>query len=123
MPKTTNHSISRVIKCSKIMTNKELNHTVKLLEELKTIPTWTAVKKTKLKTILDIVTADKYEKVHSNFKTHNRCNSIGQYYIENADHQRRGCLKKYRGKKTLVICIGGNSWSMSNYIITVIETK
>jgi hypothetical protein len=105
------------------MTSKELNKTVQLLDELKTIPTWTAEKKNNLKTIIDLVTAGNHEKVHSNFKTHNRFNTVGQYYIENADHQRRGCLKKYRGKKTIVICIGGNSWSMSNYIIAAVETK
>ncbi len=105
------------------MTSKEFNKTIQLLDELKSIPTWTNEKKNKLKIILDIVTSSNHEKIHSNFKTHNRIYGVGQYYIENADHQRRGCLKKYRGKKTIIICIGGNSWSMNWYIIATEEPK
>jgi hypothetical protein len=103
------------------MTEKELKTVTSLLGLFEDFPTWTKAKRGILNRVLHYLESGRHE-----FFTSNRCihgGYVGDYYIEPKNHNRKGTLKKYRGKKVMVMCVEHGSYNVRYYIVAVIETK
>jgi hypothetical protein len=103
------------------MTEKELETVNSLMGLFEDFPTWTKAKRGILNRVLHYMKSGRHEFFSSNRASH--CAYVGDYYIEPKDHNRRGTLKKYRGKKVMVMCVEHGSYNVRYYIVAVIEKK
>ena len=102
------------------MTNIEFSKVESMLRLFKEYKTWTKIKRDILKQVVKYAESGTHEYFTSNCWTQKLAYN-GDYYTENKNHNRRGTLKKYRGKKVFVMCVGHGSYFTRGYIIAVIE--
>ncbi len=84
-------------------------------------PTWTKTKRGILKRVLHYMESGTHEYFSSNRGIHG--DYVGDCYIEPKNHNRKGTLKKYRGKKLMVMCVRHGSYNVRYYIVAVIEGR
>ena len=101
------------------MTNKDLVKVIQLLGLFSDLETWTKDKHNIIELVLNYMHSGIYEYFTSNCSIQG-C-YVGNWYIEQKDHVRRGTLKKYRGSKIIVMCVGHGSYNVREYIVAVIE--
>jgi hypothetical protein len=103
------------------MTEEELKTVTSMMGLFGDYPTWTKAKRGILKRVLHYMKSGRHEYFTSNRATHG--GYVGDYYVEPREHKRRGTLKKYRGKKVIVMCVGHGSYNVREYIVAVIKKK
>jgi len=101
------------------MTNKDLVKVIQLLDLFTDFETWTKDKHNIIDLVLKYMHSGIYEYFTSNCIIHG-C-YVGNWYIEQKGHVRRGTLKKYRSNKIIVMCVGHGSYNVREYIVAVIE--
>ncbi len=102
------------------MTNNEFSKVESMLRLFKEYKTWSRAKRGLLNQVVKYVESGTHEYFASNCWTQ-KLAYVGEYYTENENHQRRGTLEKYRGKKVFVMCIGHGSYYTRGYVVAVIE--
>jgi hypothetical protein len=102
------------------MTNMELKKVIRLVNLLSDFPTWTKDKRNILKLIYKYLESGTHEYFRSHCWVHG-ANMVSEYYINEANHLRKGTLLKYRGKKIIVMCVGHGSYLNREYLVATIE--
>jgi hypothetical protein len=97
------------------MTEKELEKVTSMLRLFEDYPTWTKVKRSIFNCVIQYIESGTHEYFTSSG------GNVGTYYIETKDHNRRGFLKKYRGKKLMVMTVQHGSWNVCYDVVAVIE--
>ena len=101
------------------MTEKNLKTVISLMGLFGDFPTWTKDKRSILKLVYNYLESGTHEYFTSHCSLHG--SYVGDYYIERANHQRRGTLKKYRGKKVIVMFVGHGSMNVRHYIVATVD--
>jgi hypothetical protein len=101
------------------MTEKELSKVTSMMRLFEDYPTWNQTKRGIMKRVLQYLESGTHEYFTSNSGIHG--GYVGDYYIEPKNHNRRGTLKKYRGKKLIVMCVHHGSYHVRYYVVSVIE--
>jgi hypothetical protein len=103
------------------MTENQLKKVISLMGLFEDYPSWTKTKRGILKHVLHYMESGTHEYFTSNRRIHG--GYVGDCYIEPKNHNRNGTLKKYRGKKLMVMCVAHGSYNVRYYIVAVIEGK
>ena len=101
------------------MTDKDLKNVTRLMALFNDFATWTKDKRNIINLVYGYLQSGTHEYFTSNGCIHGAY--VGNYYIEQKDHMRRGTLKKYRGRKIIVMCVGRGCYHVRHYIVAVIE--
>ena len=83
--------------------------------------TWTKTKRGILNRVLHYIESGPHEYFTSHCYIHG--SYVGNFYLEPKNHNRRGTLKKYRGKKVMVMCVQHGSYNVRYYVVAVIKDK
>ena len=102
------------------MKNKDLKKVILLMHLFYDFQTWTKDKRNIINLVFKYMQSGTHEYFTSNVNLHH-CRYVGSYYIEQKDHARRGTLKKYRGRKLIVMCVGHVAYHDRHYLVAVIE--
>lgn len=102
------------------MKKKDLKTVMLLIDLFDDFRTWTKDKHNINKLIIKYLESGTYEYFTSTPRWHHG-GFVGHYYIEEKNHCRNGTLKKYRGQKVMVYCVGHYGNYDKHYLIAVIE--
>ena len=101
------------------MRSEDFKKLKSLMDEFSKHQTWTTEKKKILMHVYWYIESGTHEYFFSRCQSH--VAYVGEYYLEEENHKRRGTLKKYRGKKVLVMCVGHGSYHVRKFVVATIE--